>query len=148
MFNPLAGLASLTGPFWLKLSAGIIVLLLTSTLVLGALLKAEIAHSSKQEALLEEAHRGQARLSLQLQQKGESCQATIDLLTQNIKVKKLSDKATKALIDQVEEVLNEKPKTEPAAGMPPAVFRLLDSATCQARNNGIPCSTSTPNGPV
>lgn len=120
-----------------------IAMLLTATLVLGTLLKHQIERAGALESRLEQAYRGQASLRLSLDKEKASCKETVTILEANIRAKEQADKATEGLLRQVEEVLYERGKGG-SNGSGAAMLKLLDSATCQARNNGIPCRPNNP----
>lgn len=120
-----------------------IVILLGATLLLGSMLKHQLERNGLQEARLEEAYRGQASLRLSLDKEKDSCRETIGVLTKNIQIKQQSDRATIGLLRRAEEVMNER-ETMGDSSNPSALLQLLNSATCQARNNGLPCSTPKP----
>lgn len=124
------------------------VLLLGATLLLGWLLKGSYEERGALQARYDSAVVVQADLRTQIKGLGAdkkdlkaSCEVTTSVQGENARIKRLSAQATTELIKQSGVILNEAVKNAAGGGSPDAVLQLLDSTTCKARNNGLPCGT-------
>lgn len=133
----------------IKLIAAI--LLLTATLVLGYLLKASYEANGELQAHLKSAEEAVATVSEQYTKKQQSCEVTDQLLSESRSARESADRNTNKLIKDIKGAFHENKQGSDAAGnsgIDNTVIRMLDAASCQAKHDGVACSSTGTSAPL
>ena len=128
-------------PYIRSITLAVVISLLAATLVLGSLLKASYGANGELKQQLKASEDAVVTVSTQLTQKQQSCDVTDALLAESRRNREVADTNTTKLIKDLKGIVNEKRNEGNVGGVANSpLIRVLDAASCQASNDGVPCS--------